>query len=297
VRATSVLLSVCALGALACSAWAQTLPNVLAGGALGAHDEGYASPHDAIVTVGGEAGDQVPVTATSALACGGHFRQVRLTAVADRDATGAFAVTRAYRSDGGRLRARVTLNGRTLGDEATGALTATGTLRLPGQRRAIACATTTIDWRAHRVGSAPAATGTVARSALLVGATSGDDQHGPVSPILLRTSADGRSLPRAKWRVSVPCDASDDDDLSFAFHPIKLSATGRFVADVHAVDPQGDTTWDVSVRFGGHVGADGAAGYLHVIESAKRRGRSVNHCDSGRLRWSALVTPPPAPAG
>jgi hypothetical protein len=89
VRATSLRLSLLALAALACGAGAKTLPNVLAGGALGPLDEGYRSAHDAFVTVGGDDGAQVPVTATSALACGGHRRQVRLTAVAQRDATGA----------------------------------------------------------------------------------------------------------------------------------------------------------------------------------------------------------------
>jgi hypothetical protein len=296
VRATSLVLSLSAFAALAGGAGAQTPPDVLSGGALGPHDEGYASPHDAFVTVGGKQGDQLPVTATSALACGGHTRQIRLNAVAARDATGAFTVARAYTSDGGRLRARVTLTGRTLGDEAVGALTATGTLREPGRRAAIECAKTTVDWRAHRVGTAAAATGAVARDALLVGVTTGADKHAPVSPILLRTSADGRSLPRAKWRVAVACDRTADDDLAFAFRPIRLSATGRFVADVHAVDPHDDTTWDLSVRFGGHVGADGAAGYLRVVERADRGGRIVNRCDTGRLRWSALVTPPAAPA-
>jgi hypothetical protein len=193
------------------------------------------------------------------------------------------------------VRARVTLTGRTLGDEAVGALTAAGTLRLAGHRRAIACTMTTVDWRAHRVGTPPQATGAVAPSALLVGATTGTDRHAPVSPIVLRTSADGRSLPRVKWRLTVPCeDPDDDDDLPFAFPPIKLSATGRFVADIHAVERVGDTTWDTSVRFGGHVGADGAAGYLRVVERAEAGGRTVSRCDTGRLRWWALVTPPAA---
>jgi hypothetical protein len=297
VRATPLLLSLAGLAALTCGARAQTLPDVLAGGALGPSDEGYASARDAFVTVGGDEGAQVPVTATSALVCGSHRRQVRLTAAAARDTTGAFAVTRAYTSGGGSLRARVTVTGRTLGDEASGALQATGTLRLPGRRRAITCATTTVDWRAHRVGAAPAATGAVARAALMVGATTGSDQHAPISPMLLRTSADGTALERAKWRVSVPCDDEDDDELPWAFHVVKLSATGRFVADRHAVDPVGDTTWDVSVRFGGHVGADGAAGYLRVVERVERDGRTVARCDTGRLRWAALVTPPPAPPG
>ena len=186
--------------------------------------------------------------------------------------------------------------GRTLGDEASGSLTATGTLREPGHRRAIACKKTQLDWRAHRAGTTPAATGAVAHGALLVGATTGTDAHAPVSPILLRTSPDGASLLRVKWRVAIPCDHGDDDDLPFAFFTVKLSSTGRFVADKHAVDPVGDATWDVSVRFGGHVGADGATGYLRVVEREEVDGHVTDRCDTGRLRWSAVVTPPPAAA-
>jgi hypothetical protein len=288
----AVVLSLAALAALAGAARAQVPDNVLVGGTLATADEGYASPHDAFVTVGGEDGAQIPVTVTTALACGSHLRQVRLTAVAARDATGAFQVTRRHTSGGGQLRASVTLIGRTLGDEATGSLTATGKLRLPGHKRATACTKTELDWRAHRTGATPAATGTIPQNALIVGATTGKDAHAPVSPILLRTSDDGTSLARAKWRVAVPCDRSDDDDLPFAFHAIKLSSKGRFVADIHAVDPAGDATWDVSVRFGGHVGADGAAGYLHVIEREQIGGHTEDRCDTGALRWTAVVTPP-----
>jgi hypothetical protein len=287
----AVVLSLAALAALAGAACAQVPDNVLVGGTLAMADEGYASPHDAFVTVGGEAGARIPVTSTTALACASHLRQVRLTAVATRDATGAFQVTRRYTSGGGQLRASVTLIGRTLGDEATGSLTASGKLRLPGHKRSTACTKTELDWRAHRTGATPAATGAIPQNALIVGATTGKDAHAPVSPILLRTSDDGTSLARAKWRVAVPCDRSDDDDLPFAFHAIKLTSKGRFVADIHAVDPAGDATWDVSVRFGGHVGADGAAGYLHVIERERIGGRTEDRCDTGALRWTAVVTP------
>jgi hypothetical protein len=120
--------------------------------------------------------------------------------------------------------------------------------------------------------------------------------HAPVSPILLRTSADGRALQRAKWRVRVPCRTGGDDDLTFSFHRYALSATHRFVADKHAVDREGATTYETSVRFGGHLGAGGGAGYLRVIERASRDGRPVDSCDTGALRWSAFVTPPPAGA-
>jgi hypothetical protein len=291
----ALVLSLVGLAVLAGAAGARVPDNVLVGGALATADEGYASPHDAFVTVGGEQGAQVPVTVTTALACASHLRQVRLTAAAARDATGAFQITRRYTSGGGQLRASVTVFGRTLGDEATGSLTATGTLRQPGRKRAITCTSTQLDWRAHRTGAAPAATGSVAHGALLVGATTGKDAHAPVSPILLRTSDDGASLVRAKWRVGVPCDRSDDDDLPFAFHAIKLTGAGHFVSDIHAVDPAGDATWDVSVRFGGHVGADGAAGYLRVIEREELHGRTADRCDTGRLRWTAVVTPPPTP--
>jgi hypothetical protein len=289
----AIVLSVAGLAVLTAGAGAQAPDSVLVGGTLATANEGYASPHDAFVTVGGDAGNQVPVTVTTALACGSHLRQVRLTGVATRDATGAFQVSRPFRSGAGQLRATVTVIGRTLGDEASGALTATGTLREPGHRRATACRRTQLDWRAHRTGAMPAATGAVPHGALLVGATSGKDAHAPVSPILLRTSADGASLVRIKWRVAIPCDSSDDDDLPFAFFAMKLSPTGRFVADKHAVDPVGDATWDVSVRFGGHVGADGAAGYLRVVEREELHGRTENRCDTGRLRWTAVVTPPP----
>jgi hypothetical protein len=289
----TLLLSVAGLVVLAAGARAQAPDSVLVGGTLATANEGYASPHDAFVTVGGDAGDQVPVTVTTALACGSHPRQVRLTGAATRDATGALQISRPYTSGGGQLRAKVIVFGRTLGDEATGSLTATGTLRQPGRRRAIVCKTTQLDWRAHRTGAMPAATGAVARGALLVGATTGKDAHAPASPILLRTSADGASLVRVKWRVAIPCDSSDDDDLPFAFFTMKLSATGRFVADKHAVDPAGEATWDVSVRFGGHVGADGATGYLRVVEREEVGGHTDNRCDTGRLRWTAVVTPPP----
>jgi hypothetical protein len=294
VRATSVLLTVVGFAVLTASAAAQTPPpNVLVGGVLGATDEGYAGSHDAFVTVGGNAGAQVPVTVTSALVCGSHRRQFRLNATVTRDATGAFQATRSYTGDAGRLRARVTLFGRTVGDEATGALSATGTLRVAGEPRATQCTKTDIGWRAHRTGTAPAATGSVPHGSLLVGATTGTDQHAPVSPILLRTAGDGASLRRAKWRVSVPCENSGDEDLPFAFRPIKLDARGRFVADIHAVDPVSDSTWDISVRFGGHVGADGASGYLRVVERRQSGGRTLDRCDTGKLRWSALLTPPP----
>jgi hypothetical protein len=286
----ALLLPLAGLAVLAGGARAQAPDSVLVGGTLATANEGYASPHDAFVTVGGDAGAQVPVTVTTAIACGSHFRQVRLTTTATRDATGAFQVSRPYSSGSGQLRTKVTVFGRTLGDEASGSLTATGTLREPGRRRAIACKKTQIDWRAHRTGATPAATGAVARSALLVGATTGKDAHAPVSPILLRTSADGASLVRAKWRVAIPCDSSDDDDLPFAFFTMKLSATGRFVADKHAVDPVGDAKWDVSVRFGGHVGSDGATGYLRVVEREELDGHVENRCDTGRLRWTAVVT-------
>jgi hypothetical protein len=288
----AVVLSLAALASLAGAARAQVPDNVLVGGTLATEDEGYASPHDAFVTVGGEDGARIPVTVTTALACASHQRLVRLTAVATRDATGAFQVTGHYSSGGGQLRASVTVIGRTIGDEASGALTATGKLRLPGHKRAIACTKTQLGWRAHRTGATPAATGAVPQNALIVGATTGKDEHAPVSPILFRTSDDGASLARAKWRVAVPCDRSDDDDLPFAFHAIKLTSKGRFVADIHAVDPAGDATWDVSVRFGGHVGADGAAGYLHVIEREQLHGRTEDRCDTGPLRWTAVVTPP-----
>jgi hypothetical protein len=294
VNRLAFLASLAGAAALAAGAGAQTPPsNVLVGGALTAADEGYASPHDAFVTVGGDAGAQVPVTATSAIRCGDHLRQVRLDGMAQRDATGAFQVTLPFTADARRLRASVTVIGRTLGDEATGTLTATGSLRLPGSRKAIACTKTTVDWRAHRTGTVPAATGAVPHGALLVGTTTGHDKHSPVSPIVLRTSGDGASLQRIKWRVAIPCDSSDDDDVSWAFHAYKLSAQGKFVADKHAVDPAGDATWDVSVRFGGHVGADGAAGYLRVVEREELHGRTINRCDTGRLHWSAVVTPPP----
>jgi hypothetical protein len=288
----AILLSLAGLAALAGSAHAQVPDNVLVGGTLATADEGYASPHDAFVTVGGDAGDQLPVTVTTALACSGHPRQVRVSAVAARDATGAFQVTKRYTSGGGQLRASVTVIGRTLGDEATGSLTATGSLRLPRHKRAITCSTTQLDWRAHRTGVVPAATGTVPSDALLVGATTGKDAHAPVSPILFRTAPDGASLARAKWRVAVACDRSDDDDLPFAFHAIKLTGAGHFVADIHAVDPAGDATWNVSVRFGGHVGADGASGYLRVIEREELNGRTADRCDTGALHWMAVVTPP-----
>jgi hypothetical protein len=133
----------------------------------------------------------------------------------------------------------------------------------------------------------------------MVGTTSGEDQHAPVSPILLRTSDDATSVQRMKWRVAVPCTSDSDDDLTFSFRPYQISPTGSFVADKHAVDRAGDTTWDTSVRFGGHVGAGGASGYLRVVERATRRGRTVDTCDSGKLTWSAVLTPPaqaPAPA-
>jgi hypothetical protein len=289
----ALFLSVALLVVLTAAARAQAPDSVLVGGQLATANEGYASPHDAFVTVGGDAGDQVPVTVTTALACGGHFRQVHLAAVAPRDATGALQVLRRYVADSGGLRANVTVVGRTLGDEATGNVTATGTLREAGRTRAIACRKTSVDWRAHRTGATPAATGAVARGALLVGATTGKDKRAPVSPILFRTASDGASLLRAKWRVSVPCDSSDDDESLFALPPIKLTAAGKFVSNVHAVDPAGDATWDLSVRFGGHVGADGAAGYLRVLEREELHGRTINRCDTGKLHWTAVVTPPP----
>jgi hypothetical protein len=223
---------------------------------------------------------------------GARCSTATIKAIADVGPDGAFTATGTAREGyvGGRLRTTYTIAGKIDGSSASGSASARSTDKERGHS-ARTCRTGAVQWAARRASGDIGTPGAAPPVARFHGNTSqrvGSRRHG----ISLRVSADGTRLTRALFSVNIRClgktfaalDAPGERNLPIA-------ADGR-VSDVERYSSRVSRRVRLRFveRFSATVGSTGATGTLSIRgRYVDRRGRTLGHCRSGGVKWTAGI--------
>lgn len=229
----------------------------------------------ALRTDGGSPSVQIDATIIARCASG----TVTVTAPVAPD--GTFSTFGAVRQ--GATRMRYELRGTLAASASSG--TASGVFERTAGNRTRRCSARGVRWEARPTPGASGVAAAARPAATLFGLT----DQAPRRGVVLRTSADGRSLSRALYGVTLRCT---DGFVSPAFDlprdDLAILPDGR-VSDREAGTRRTTTSILKYVeRFAATLDSGGADGMFSVELSVRRRatGKRITRCRSGVVRWS-----------
>lgn len=242
---------------------------------------------NAVLGIRATAGGKLKIEATVRASCGGGTFPARTKLAADGSFV-AKGTNRRRPEPGVRVKTTYRISGTlTATGIDDGSAKATTEVRVKG-RKTVSCRSGAVAYKVRRPSGVIGTPG-AAPSARYYGITS-ESRSGPRRGIVLRVSADGKSLTRSLYAVTLRCGKLVLPDIvDTPRRDLPIDAQGRVSDVVRTTFRDRRTVTRSNERFVGTLGATGAAGRLSITERTRSRktGKLTETCRTGTVKWTA----------